>query len=94
MLEKPKTFRSEKYLNFVCAKPCIKCGLPEPSDAHHLINLGNGGVGTKDCDGMTIPLCRKCHQELHANPYGFDQQHYFLKFIRAAFNNNEITLTK
>lgn len=91
-ITKRKAFRSEKYLNFVRSKPCISCGFPAPSDAHHLISLGNGGMGTKDNDGMTIPLCRKHHDELHRNPHGFDQTHYFLKFIRSAFDNGEIVL--
>lgn len=90
MLQKIKPYRSEKHLAWVRSKPCIACGHPSPSAPHHLISLGSGGTGIKDTDAMTIPLCRICHNLLHMNPHGFDQTHYFLKFIRAAFNKGEL----
>lgn len=87
---KIKPYRNEKHLAWVRSKSCISCGHPSPSDPHHLISLGSGGMGIKDTDAMTIPLCRTCHNLLHQNPHGFDQTHYFLKFIRTAFNNGEM----
>ena len=89
-LKKIKPYRNQKHIDWVRSKSCVACGHPSPSDAHHLIATGNGGMGTKDTDAMTIPLCRICHTLLHIDPTEFDQTHYFLKFIRAAFNNGEM----
>lgn len=41
--------------------PCVVCGAPPPSDAHHCIC---GRYGTRKApDSMTIPLCKECHQD-------------------------------
>lgn len=43
---------------------CVLCGKPK-DDSHHLIN----GIYRNKCDqdGIIIPLCRKCHTEIHKN---------------------------
>lgn len=46
-------------------KNCALCGTPK-TDIHHCIP----GVARRklaDADDLTIPLCRKCHDEIHAN---------------------------
>lgn len=43
---------------------CILCGRPK-DDTHHLLNGNNRA--TCDEDNITIPLCRKCHTEIHKN---------------------------
>lgn len=45
--------------------PCVQCHAPPPSDPCHA-NWGEfgKGMGIKSDDEYTIPLCRKCHQEL------------------------------
>ena len=43
---------------------CILCGKPK-EDTHHLLNGNNRA--TCDEDNITIPLCRKCHTEIHKN---------------------------
>ena len=43
---------------------CILCGRPK-EDTHHLLNGNNRA--TCDEDNITIPLCRKCHTEIHKN---------------------------
>lgn len=49
------------HLGMVRSLPCAVCGAPGPSDAHHCIH---GRYGTrKPCDCMTIPLCKRHHQE-------------------------------
>ena len=43
----------------------MTCG-NQADDPHHIIGHGLGGMGTKADDLFVIPLCRKCHNELHA----------------------------
>jgi hypothetical protein len=44
---------------------CCICGNPA-ADAHHLRILGHSrGLGIKNGDDYTIPLCRQHHDELH-----------------------------
>ncbi|MBB1199625.1 DUF968 domain-containing protein [Enterobacteriaceae bacterium 89] len=74
--KRPKHARWEKpnYLRWVKSQPCACCGQPA-DDAHHLIGWGQGGVGTKAHDSLTIPLCRKHHTELHNDPVKFEQKY-------------------
>lgn len=45
---------------------CCICKNPV-ADAHHLRIVGHKrGMGVKNGDDYTIPLCRKHHEELHA----------------------------
>lgn len=44
---------------------CLLCGLPR-TEVHHLI-MGTSGRKMADEDGLTIPLCNKCHREMHEN---------------------------
>lgn len=45
---------------------CALCGKPA-TDTHHLIE-GHGYRQLADADGLYIPICRKCHTLVHANP--------------------------
>jgi len=60
--------RDRDYLNFLRRRPCSFCGFPK-TDAHHAIKrlrgLSEAGLGMKGPDYLAIPLCRKCHDELH-----------------------------
>ena len=58
---KPKTFRSEKYLQFVRSLPCCACGTNLEVEAHH---TEGGGKGLKGSDGFAIPLCT-LHHRMH-----------------------------
>ncbi|ELX9562330.1 DUF968 domain-containing protein [Escherichia coli] len=64
---RPKRRRwvNEKYTRWVKTQPCACCGKPA-DDPHHLIGHGQGGMGTKAHDLFVLPLCRKHHDELHA----------------------------
>ena len=62
---KKTKWRSKKYLAWVKTLPCGYCGKPA-DHAHHLIARGNmGGMGTKAGDQFTIPVCAKCHSDIH-----------------------------
>ncbi|HGY9146971.1 TPA: DUF968 domain-containing protein, partial [Escherichia coli] len=44
-------------------------------DPHHLIGHGQGGMGTKAHDLFVLPLCRKHHDELHADTVAFEEMY-------------------
>ena len=53
----------KKRLERIREMPCIVCGAPPPSEATHL-RLGHvAGTGIKPPDVLTVPQCRKCHDE-------------------------------
>lgn len=45
---------------------CIICGMPidEIKNCHHLV-FGRGMRNLADEDGLTLPMCPFCHDELH-----------------------------
>lgn len=67
-MRKPRMLRLElpEYTQWIKRQPCCGCG-QTADDPHHIINHGFGGTGTKACDLLVIPLCRVCHDRLHAN---------------------------
>lgn len=66
--------RNKKYTNWVKTLPCCDCGAPA-DDPHHIIGTGcEGGMGTKACDLLTMPMCRECHTRLHEQPLMWEHQ--------------------
>lgn len=45
-------------------KNCIACGSPSVDEFHHLV-YGVSNRKLSDEDGLIIPICRKCHDEIH-----------------------------
>lgn len=68
-MQHPKPFkrkRSEKRLQAAREGGCCICKNPA-ADAHHLRIVGHQrGLGVKNGDDYTIPLCRQHHDELHS----------------------------
>lgn len=64
MFAKARPVRSESYRRWVASLPCIACGIVGYSQCAH---ANGGGMGTKDCDLRTFPLCcaRPGHQGCH-----------------------------
>ncbi|MCN7997105.1 DUF968 domain-containing protein, partial [Escherichia coli] len=73
---RPKRRRwvNEKYTRWVKTQPCACCG-KAADDPHHLIGHGQGGMGTKAHDLFVLPLCRKHHDELHADTVAFEEKY-------------------
>ncbi|WP_318393517.1 DUF968 domain-containing protein [Enterobacter sp.] len=71
---KRKRWENEKYTRWVKAQPCACCANPA-DDPHHLIGYGQGGMGTKAHDLFVLPLCRRHHDELHADVKAFEQKY-------------------
>jgi hypothetical protein len=62
-------WRSPKYLAWVRNQLCCLCFSPGPIHAHHIKGVGHlSGVGLKAPDWAVMPLCHKCHTEMHHNP--------------------------
>ncbi|WP_393950035.1 DUF968 domain-containing protein [Kluyvera intermedia] len=75
-LLRPKRRRwvNEQYTGWVKTQPCEGCRRPA-DDPHHIVGHGMGGTATKAHDLFVIPLCRECHDELHAGVSAFEQKH-------------------
>ncbi|WP_413722671.1 DUF968 domain-containing protein [Sodalis sp. RH24] len=73
---RPKRRRwvNEQYTRWVKSQPCEGCG-NQADDPHHIIGYGQGGMGTKAHDLFVIPLCRRCHDELHRDMHTFEREH-------------------
>ena len=54
LFPKAKPVRSESYRRWIAALPCFCCGIEGWSQCAH---ANGGGMGTKDCDLRTFPLC-------------------------------------
>lgn len=71
---KRKRWENEKYTRWVKAQPCACCS-KQADDPHHLIGYGQGGMGTKSHDLFVLPLCRRHHDELHADTVAFEKKY-------------------
>ncbi|MFP2513998.1 DUF968 domain-containing protein [Buttiauxella agrestis] len=71
---KRRRWENEKYTRWVKQQPCMCCN-QQADDPHHLIGNGMGGMGTKAHDLFVIPLCRKHHDELHADTAAFEAEY-------------------
>jgi hypothetical protein len=54
MFPKSRPVRSESYRRWVASLPCINCSIQGYSQCAH---ANGGGMGTKECDLRTFPLC-------------------------------------
>ena len=61
-LEKPRTPRNAKYLDWVGTLACSVPNCGRKGEPHH---EGTGGMGLKCSDYRAIPLCREHHTHYH-----------------------------
>lgn len=71
---KRRRWENEMYTRWVKSQPCVCCRRPA-DDPHHVIGHGMGGTATKAHDLFVIPLCRECHDKLHADVAAFEKKH-------------------
>ena len=51
--------------------PCAACQTRGGKvDAHHVTFAGLNALSKKVSDEFALPLCRGCHNRLHAHPFG------------------------
>lgn len=89
--QKPQREEMPVYTRWVKTQKCMACG-NQADDPHHIIGHGLGGMGTKADDLFVIPLCRKCHNELHAGVKDFEEKHgsqllLLIRFLMHAKNS-------
>ncbi|MGR6406753.1 DUF968 domain-containing protein [Escherichia coli] len=89
--QKPQREEMPVYTRWVKTQKCMTCG-NQADDPHHIIGHGLGGMGTKADDLFVIPLCRKCHSELHAGVKDFEEKHgsqllLLIRFLMHARNS-------
>ncbi|ELI8129204.1 DUF968 domain-containing protein [Yersinia enterocolitica] len=73
-IPKRQRWENKKWLKWVKSQQCCGCG-SSADDPHHIIGHGQGGMGTKAHDLLTIPLCRACHDALHADMRVWEAEH-------------------
>ena len=75
----------KKYLQWIREQDCMMCGTT-PCDPHHIKGRGNfSGVGMKAPDLLVMPLCRRCHGDMHSNPSLWeDQWEYIVRTLLRA----------
>ncbi|WP_171938329.1 DUF968 domain-containing protein [Escherichia coli] len=89
--QKPQREEMPVYTRWVKTQKCMTYG-NQADDPHHIIGHGLGGMGTKADDLFVIPLCRKCHNELHAGVKDFEEKHgsqllLLIRFLMHARNS-------
>ncbi|HAH9619748.1 TPA: DUF968 domain-containing protein [Escherichia coli] len=89
--QKPQREEMPVYTRWVKTQKCMTCG-NQADDPHHIIGHGLGGMGTKADDLFVIPLCRKCHNELHAGVKDFEEKYgsqllLLIRFLMHARNS-------
>ncbi|MBY6104889.1 DUF968 domain-containing protein [Ferrimonas balearica] len=72
MRPKSRRWESGKYLAAVRRLPCVVCD-GKADHAHHLIGHGQGKMGSKAHDLLTMPLCAIHHSELHQDVAGWER---------------------
>lgn len=60
-----KPIQDKDWLNHVRMQPCLFCGQRPAGQAHHVRWGHKAGMGTKPDDLRCIPLCPKCHGDVH-----------------------------
>ncbi|HHH1952712.1 TPA: DUF968 domain-containing protein [Yersinia enterocolitica] len=73
-IPKRQRWENKKWLKWVKSQQCCGCG-SSADDPHHIIGHGQGGMATKAHDLFTIPLCRLCHDALHADMHTWEAEH-------------------
>jgi len=65
LLPKNKPRRDKRHLEFIRSLPCCVCRIEGKTEAAHIRNNGDGGMGMKPSDSRVLPLCCDCHRAQH-----------------------------
>ena len=90
--------KSKAYLEWVATLPCSECKATDGTEvAHHLKGRYaplSGGMGYKADDWLTMPLCFKCHTQIHPGDAELMnwQPYFILKTLDKAFDDGIITI--
>lgn len=56
-----RIYGSVARVQWIAARPCVGCGRG-PCEGHH---IANDGISRKAHHSLIVPLCERCHDELH-----------------------------
>jgi len=82
-----------KHKAFVKTLPCSHCH-GSPVDPHHMIGVDKmGATGMTNSDLALMPLCRPCHNRLHADAgQGWPQTRWMIETLAASIQAGIITV--
>jgi hypothetical protein len=87
MRRKPRRDRGElddkRYLDFIRRQRCCACGALPISHAHHVTGAG---MALKAADRDAIPLCARCHADLHEFRHAF----HVSREVREAWQRKQV----
>jgi len=90
---KDNPVRSKKYLKWIDGLDCCLCHAPADTH-HHIIGIGDGIMGGKACDLLSMPVCTGCHalfHRQHENPeLKLEQWEYVAKTLQKAIKDGII----
>jgi 5-methylcytosine-specific restriction endonuclease McrA len=75
--------KCHEYLEYALKQACLVCGVCHQSEAHHLKEVNQSGVGYKVDDWEVIPLCKECHRNYHTQGKGWfnEQVKWITKYL-------------
>ena len=65
--ERLSAIRDPDYLAWIRQRPCLLCGYPTTTEAHHEPPKGMGGGRSNDYDA--VPLCGAHHRKRHGEGF-------------------------
>jgi hypothetical protein len=75
-IREPREGMSSDHTAMVKTLLCLGCGC-QACDPHHLLRADpTRGMGRKAADRFCVPICRKCHDLIHAR-YAEDDEVFF-----------------
>lgn len=83
---KPTRLKSPPYLAWIRQQHCLGCGAQ--AQAHHTTSKGSGGS-----DFRSVPLCWRCHRELHHRGGSWFQEKYHVDFTEEVIRLMETYLS-
>jgi len=97
-LLKDKRWLNKKYTNWVATLSCANCDAEDGTVvAHHLKtrelphSIRGGGMSVKVDDWLTMPLCYRCHVEVHEGDIDSEQIVYIFGTLKEAFSQRRFT---
>lgn len=94
-LQKENKVDNKKYRDWVKTLPCSITGVQPAGDCHHITGKGQGGIGIKPCDLLTMPLTREQHTLMHNDPDMWAEQwEYVAKTLHEAVKQGVLDFTK
>ncbi len=82
----------KRYFAYVDSLPCCHCKTTVGVTHHHIIGIGMGVMGGKAPHFAIMPLCLKCHAEVHRDTFAWriPQAMWLIETLSRAFADGVI----